>query len=79
MSRNIRRGTRRGKKKKTDIPSNEWRLYERNLMDFYSNDNFLEVLDKHNNVVFQLSFEKPNIINLHGYSVNDDNNQILIF
>ena len=47
---------------------NRWSLFESNLMDFYSDDNFLEVMDKNGFVVFQLSFQKPNTINLKGYS-----------
>lgn len=54
-----------------EIKNNSWVLYKQAIIDFYENDQLLEVVDKQGYVVLGLSLSNPNNINIRGYFVGD--------
>ena len=48
-----------------------WALYKDNIANFTSDDQSLKVIDKQNNVVFDIQFVVPNTVVINGYNVGD--------
>jgi hypothetical protein len=55
------------------IEYNHWKLYKSNLLEFYSDDNCLEVTDKQNNIVFSIRYTIYNgmeALTIKGYFIS---------
>ena len=51
------------------IDYDHWRLFKPNLLNWKESDTSLEALDRGNNVIFNMIYEQPNTLTIHGYSV----------
>lgn len=49
------------------IDYNHWSLYKKNVLRYHDEDNYLEVIDKYNNVVFSIFFFNSHTIRIQGY------------
>jgi hypothetical protein len=56
---------------------NHWSLFKPNLLDYYNDDNTLEVLDRQGNVAFSIQLIGLNIIKLRGYFISQKNISIV--
>lgn len=49
------------------IDYNHWSLYKKNVLRYHDEGNYLEVIDKYNNVVFSIFFYNSHTIRIQGY------------
>src|SRR5690606_9372080 len=55
-----------------EIHYNKWKLYNKNLLDFYNDDKRLEVRDNYGNIAFAIKFTGANSFLIYGYFVTGD-------
>lgn len=54
-----------------------WNLVKDNILNYFENDRYFEIIDNMNNVVFSLKYDYPNIFTIEGYQINK--NSVYVF